>query len=80
MLKYSCDNHFDTYNTYGIDGYFGEDSEGYGLFDFKRGLGCVVHELIGEFDLVVNKAMYTTYNTSFKVYKKSKNIVHRIKR
>ena len=80
MLKYSCDNHFDTYNTYGIDGYFGEDSEGYGLFDFKRGLGCVVHELIGEFDLVVNKAMYTTYNTSFKVYKKGKNMVHRIKR
>ena len=80
MIKYACDNHYEIYNCYGIDGFFNEDSEGFGLFDFKRGLGCIVHELIGEFDLVVNKPLYYAYNIAFKSYKRVKNVINKIKR
>ena len=77
MIKYACDNHYELYNMYGIDGYFTEDSEGFGLFDFKRGLGGVVVELIGEFDLVTNKFMYFAYTVAFKLYKSLKNLKNR---
>ena len=80
MIKYSCDNNYEIYNMYGIDGYFTEDSEGFGLFDYKRGLGGIVHELIGEFDLVTNKFMYFGYTLAFKTYKKLKNIKNKIRR
>lgn len=69
MLKYAIDEGYDKFNFYGIDGNFNEDSVNYGLFDFKRGFNADVHELIGEFDLIVNKSLYKQYNLLFKGYK-----------
>ncbi len=69
MLKFAIDEGYDKFNFYGIDGNFNEDSVNYGLFDFKRGFNADVHELIGEFDLIVNKSLYKQYNLLFKGYK-----------
>lgn len=74
MLKYAIQEGYDKFNFYGIDGNFNEESVNYGLFDFKRGFNADVHELIGEFDLIVNKSLYKQYNLLFKGYKVLKAI------
>ncbi len=78
MLKFAIDEGYDKFNFYGIDGNFNEDSVNYGLFDFKRGFNADVHELIGEFDLIVNKSLYKQYNLLFKGYKVLKAIQKKI--
>jgi len=80
MINYAKDNNYQTFNFYGIDGDFRKESKNYGLFDFKRGFGAEVVELIGEFDLVINKTMYILYNFAFKTYKLLKNIKNGIKK
>lgn len=74
MLKFAINEGYDKFNFYGIDGNFNENSVNYGLFDFKRGFNADVHELIGEFDLIVNKSLYKQYNLLFKGYKVMKAI------
>ncbi len=74
MIKYAIDNGYDKFNFYGIDGNFNENSKNYGLFDFKRGFNADVHELIGEFDLIINKTQFTLYELIFKGYKVLKTI------
>lgn len=80
MINYAKENNYQTFNFYGIDGDFNKESKNYGLFDFKRGFGAEVVELIGEFDLVINKPMYILYNITFKIYKFLKNIKNKIKK
>ena len=74
MIKYATENGYDRFNFYGIDGNFNEDSKNYGLFDFKRGFNADVHELIGEFDLVINKGKFALYESIFKAYKIMKTV------
>ena len=78
MIKYATENGYDKFNFYGIDGNFSEDSKNYGLFDFKRGFNADVHELIGEFDLIINKTQFALYELIFKGYKILKTIQKKI--
>ncbi|MBR5191588.1 MAG: peptidoglycan bridge formation glycyltransferase FemA/FemB family protein [Clostridia bacterium] len=78
MIKFVTENGYDKFNFYGIDGNFNEDSKNYGLFDFKRGFNADVHELIGEFDLIINKPQFTLYELIFKGYKILKTIQKKI--
>lgn len=77
MINYAVENGYEAFNFYGIDGNFNEDSKGYGLFDFKRGFNACVHELVGEFDLVISKKTYKLYKFCFGCYKKLKNIIQK---
>ena len=80
-IKYAADNGFDLYNFYGIEGNFKkENNPMYGVYEFKKGFGGRVVELIGEFDLIVNKPKYTLYKVCFSSYKKLKNIINKIKK
>jgi len=75
MIRYAVKNNISRYNFYGIDGNFDKDKNPmYGIYEFKRGFGGNVEELIGEFDLIVNKALYYIYKISFWSYKKLKQI------
>ena len=40
----------------------------YGVYAFKKGFNGRVVELIGKFDLVINKLYYYTYKVLFKIY------------
>ena len=80
MIKYGIENKYKKLNFYGIDGNFNKDAKNYGLFDFKRGLGANVVELVGEFDLVSNKFMYYLYRIMFATYKKLRHIKMRLKK
>lgn len=74
MIKYALNNGYKKYNFYGITGEFNEESEMYGLFDFKRGFNSKVVELIGEFTLITRPISYKIYNMMFSVYRKLKKI------
>ncbi len=78
MIKFATENGYDKFNFYGIDGNFSEVSKNYGLFDFKRGFNADVHELIGEFDLIINKTQFALYELIFKGYKILKTIQKKI--
>ncbi len=69
MINYAVEQGYEAFNFYGIDGNFDEKSKGFGLFDFKRGFNSDVVELIGEFDLIISKFYYSTYNMMLKFYK-----------
>ena len=74
MIKYAIEKGYQDFNFYGIDGNFTETSKEYGLFEFKRGFNACVHELVGEFDLVIDKTKYKLYRFSFSFYKKIKKV------
>ncbi|MBQ5743232.1 MAG: peptidoglycan bridge formation glycyltransferase FemA/FemB family protein [Clostridia bacterium] len=79
MIQYAIDHGYQRFNFYGIDGNFNEDSPNFGLFDFKRGFGAEVHELIGEFDLVISKPKFHLYQMAFATLKKFKNLKNKFR-
>jgi len=79
MIKYAIENGYKRYNFYGITGDFNPKNEYYGLYDFKRGFKGHVSELIGEFDLIINKPKMIIYNVSIKLYSLLKKIKSKLK-
>ena len=79
-IKYACENKYKRYNFYGITGDFRESNPLYGLYLFKKSFGGYVVELVGEFDLIINKFWYRTYKMAFGTYHKIKNVSKRIKK
>lgn len=59
-------------NFYGITGCFDKDSKDYGIYEIKKGFNPTVIELIGEFDLILNRLDYTLYKIALKLYKLTK--------
>lgn len=73
-IKYAVENNYEKYNFYGITGDFREENPLYGLYLFKKSFGGTVVELIGEFDLIINKPLYYFYKIAFGAYHNIKNI------
>ena len=71
-IKYAVEHGYKRYNFYGITGDFSKDNPLYGLYLFKKSFGGEVVELIGEFDLIINKFWYTMYQKVFPMYKNLK--------
>ena len=59
-------------NFYGITGHFNKDDKDYGMYEFKRGFGGEVVEMIGEFTLPTSKF--------YSLYKILQNIKDKIRR
>ena len=78
-IKYAVEHNYDRYNFYGITGDFNENNPLYGLYLFKKSFGGTVVELIGEFDLIINKPLYYLYKVAFKTYHNIKNLKQKIK-
>ena len=74
-VKMAVEEKYKKYNFYGITGDFRKENPLYGLFLFKKSFGGHVAELIGEFDLIINKPLYILYKFSFKAYKMVKKII-----
>ena len=49
------------YNFYGLSGDFSEDAVDYGVYEFKKGFGGVVEELVGDFILPIRPWQYALY-------------------
>ncbi len=78
-IKYAKEHGFNVYNFYGIDGNLKENNSMHGVYEFKKGFNGKVVELIGEFDLPINKLKYKLYTVAFSSYKKAKNTINKIK-
>lgn len=61
MLRYALAHGIRRYNFYGISGDFRKEAQDYGVYEFKRGFGGVVEELVGDFILPIQKAPYAMY-------------------
>lgn len=53
MLNYAVNHHYKQYNFYGISSNFDKQDKDYGMYDFKKGFGGRVVELIGELELPI---------------------------
>lgn len=73
-IKMAVENNYKRYNFYGITGDFRKENPLYGLYLFKKSFGGHVVELIGEYDLIISKFWYKTYNLAFNTYHKLKNL------
>jgi len=73
MIKYAIEHKFEALNFYGISGDFNPENPRIGLFYFKRDFGCRVVELIGEYDLIIDKLTYQAYKIAMKLRKVIKN-------
>jgi peptidoglycan pentaglycine glycine transferase (the second and third glycine) len=61
MIRWCIEHHVNRYNFYGISGDFREDAADYGVYEFKKGFGGTVEQMIGDFILVLNKPAYALY-------------------
>ena len=80
LIKYANHHGYERCNLYGITGDFKESNPLYNLYAFKRKFSGNVEELIGEFDLVINKPLYLAYKVAFGLYHGAKTIKNKIKR
>lgn len=58
MIKYAAEHGFKHYNFYGINGLPDPASPDYGIYDFKKGFGGHVVELIGAYELPTSPVFY----------------------
>lgn len=79
ILKECCEKNYKRYNYYAISGNLSKDDPQYGIYYTKRSLGGNVVELIGEFDLILNKPFYYLYKIAFNTKIKLKQIKNAIK-
>ncbi len=78
-MKYAIEHNLPRYNFYGITGVFDENDPLFGLYSFKRDFGGKVVELIGEFDLVIDKPSWLLYKSAIKTYNFIKSMKIRLK-
>ena len=58
MIKYGLKNDFKKHNFYGIPENINTHPKDYGIYEFKRGFGGYVEELIGEYELPLSWHYY----------------------
>ena len=59
IIKDAKERNAERYNFYGISGNFTEDSEGYGVYLFKKGFNADVIELLGNFLYIAKPKTYS---------------------
>lgn len=69
MICLAKEKNISLYDFGGISGNFESGSKNYGIYEFKRGFGGYVVEYIGEFDYILDKAVYNFYNVGYKLYR-----------
>jgi alanine adding enzyme len=58
MMLHALENGYPRYNFYGTFGISGQDEEGHGGYEFKKGFGGEVVQLVGDFVLPVRPAVF----------------------
>lgn len=68
IIKYAADHGYRRYNFYGIQDVFNPQGKDYGVYEFKKGFGGYVEELLGSFILPISP-LNPLYNFLRKVKK-----------
>lgn len=66
MFKYASENGYKRYNFYGIQGLPNPKAKDYGVYEFKRGFGGRVIELLGSYELSISP-LYKIHNLLAKI-------------
>ncbi len=69
MIKYGLENGYKRYNFYAIINKLDKNDDQYGIYEFKRGFGGHVMQLLGEFVLPVDKLLFNSLSIARKVKK-----------
>lgn len=70
IIKYAADNNYKRYNFYGIEDVFDPNGKDRGVYEFKKGFGGYVEELLGSFILPIDKK-----NNLYEISRKIKRIL-----
>ena len=70
IIKYAADNGYKRYNFYGIQDVFNPKGKDRGVYEFKKGFGGYVEELLGSFILPISSK-----NSLYNGLRKVKRIV-----
>ena len=70
MIDYAAKNGYKRYNFYGIQDVFNPQGKDYGVYEFKKGFGGFVEELLGSFEISISPK-----NNLYRLIKKIKHIV-----
>jgi len=62
IIKYAAENGYKRYNFYGIQDVFNPQGKDYGVYEFKKGFGGYVEELLGSFILPISP-VYRIYES-----------------
>ena len=62
MIKYAAEHGYKRYNFYGIQGLPDPKAKDYGVYEFKRGFGGRVVELLGSYELPISH-LYKVHNS-----------------
>ena len=63
QIRKALDKHMTRYNFYGTSGIFDKSADDYGVYEFKKGFNAHVEELIGDFELVLDKKRNLVYRS-----------------
>lgn len=72
MIKYAAENGYKRYNFYGIQDVFNPKGKDYGVYEFKKGFGGYVEELLGSFEISISSK-----NNIYRFLKNIKKIIRR---
>lgn len=72
IIKYAAEHQYRRYNFYGIQDVFNPEGKDYGVYEFKKGFGGYVEELLGSFELPISSK-----NGLYAKAKKIKKIIKR---
>ena len=72
IIKYAALHNYKRYNFFGIQDVFNPNGKDRGVYEFKKGFGGYVEELLGAYELSLSPA-----NTLFNILKKVKHIIKR---
>lgn len=70
MIDYAAKKGYKRYNFYGIQDVFNPQGKDYGVYEFKKGFGGFVEELLGSFEISISPK-----NNLYRLIKKIKHIV-----
>ncbi len=70
IIKYAADHNYKRYNFFGIQDVFNPNGKDRGVYEFKKGFGGYVEELLGAYELSLSPS-----NTLFNILKKIKHII-----
>lgn len=70
IIKYAAEHNYKRYNFFGIQDVFNPNGKDRGVYEFKKGFGGYVEELLGAYELSLSPA-----NTLFNILKKIKHII-----
>lgn len=63
QIQKALDKRMTRYNFYGTSGIFDKSADDYGVYEFKKGFNAHVEELIGDFELVLDKKRDILYRS-----------------